>query len=136
MQASTSHLDRFRLSPNTGMIISAIGTVSNDVSTPASDSRGWAYFSLKGRLGDETGQTPGEEMTFYQSCYARLSGTKTYTISAYLESRRLDGYGHLEFETNNVAGVISAVPEPETYAMLLAGLAMVGWCARRRKAAR
>ncbi|WP_187362972.1 FxDxF family PEP-CTERM protein [Massilia aquatica] len=136
MQAGTFHLDRFKLSPNTGMIISALGTVSNDVSNPAIDSRGWAYFSLKGRLGDQEGQTPGEEMTFYQSYYARLSGTKTYTVSAYLESGSTGGYGHLEFETNNVAAVISAVPEPETYAMLLAGLAMMGWCARRRKAAR
>ncbi len=29
---------------------------------------------------------------------------------------------------------IAAVPEPETYAMLLAGLGLVGWMARRRKA--
>ena len=29
---------------------------------------------------------------------------------------------------------ITAVPEPDTYAMLLAGVGMVGWLARRRKA--
>ncbi|MEW5769005.1 MAG: alkaline phosphatase D family protein [Pseudomonadota bacterium] len=29
---------------------------------------------------------------------------------------------------------VAAVPEPETYAMLLAGLGLVGWAARRRKA--
>lgn len=28
---------------------------------------------------------------------------------------------------------VSAVPEPETYAMLLAGLGMIGFMARRRK---
>jgi len=31
--------------------------------------------------------------------------------------------------------VITAVPEPTTYAMLLAGLGCVGFIARRRKAA-
>jgi hypothetical protein len=30
--------------------------------------------------------------------------------------------------------MVSAVPEPETYAMLLAGLGLVGAIARRRKA--
>ncbi|MRW89131.1 PEPxxWA-CTERM sorting domain-containing protein [Duganella sp. FT80W] len=30
---------------------------------------------------------------------------------------------------------VSAVPEPETYAMLLAGLGLVGMMARRRKSA-
>ena len=37
------------------------------------------------------------------------------------------------FSATNVAGYVSAVPEPETYAMLLAGLALVGGLARRRK---
>lgn len=37
---------------------------------------------------------------------------------------------------NSLSGTIypvAAVPEPETYAMLLAGLGLVGWAARRRK---
>ena len=36
------------------------------------------------------------------------------------------------FETDNHA-IVSAVPEPETYAMLLAGLGLLGWHSRRRK---
>ena len=37
------------------------------------------------------------------------------------------------FNATNVAGYVSAVPEPETYAMLLAGLGLVGCMARRRR---
>ena len=37
----------------------------------------------------------------------------------------------VEFSTSTIA----AVPEPETYAMLIAGLGLVGFAARRRKQA-
>ncbi len=36
------------------------------------------------------------------------------------------------FQSANVAGYVSAVPEPETYAMLLAGLGLMGFAARRK----
>ena len=39
------------------------------------------------------------------------------------------------FKSVNVIGFAQPVPEPETYAMLLAGLGVVGFMARRRKAA-
>ncbi|WP_229211682.1 MULTISPECIES: FxDxF family PEP-CTERM protein [unclassified Duganella] len=39
------------------------------------------------------------------------------------------------FNPINVAGYVTPVPEPETYAMLLAGLGLVGFMARRRKQA-
>lgn len=37
------------------------------------------------------------------------------------------------FTTDQLPFAIAAVPEPETYAMLLAGLGLVGMAARRRK---
>ena len=39
------------------------------------------------------------------------------------------------FGANGVDLNVAAVPEPETYAMLLAGLGAIGWAARRRKRA-
>ena len=41
----------------------------------------------------------------------------------------------LNFGGSFNASTVSAVPEPETYAMLLAGLGVVGFMARRRKSA-
>ena len=46
----------------------------------------------------------------------------------------LDFDDHL-FSFTNIRAV-NAVPEPETYALMLAGLGVVGWAARRRKTAR
>jgi choice-of-anchor A domain-containing protein len=40
---------------------------------------------------------------------------------------------HEEIHLHNFSGNVSAVPEPATYAMLLAGLGLVGWTTRRRK---
>ena len=41
----------------------------------------------------------------------------------------------LIFGANGVDLNVAAIPEPETYAMLLAGLGAIGWAARRRKRA-
>lgn len=43
-----------------------------------------------------------------------------------------DGTGDQDFD-DMVLGVTAAIPEPETYALLLAGLGVVGFVARRRR---
>ena len=44
------------------------------------------------------------------------------------------GASFVSGSTFNIDGVVTAVPEPETYLMLLAGLAMIGFVMRRRAA--
>ncbi|MEO8991537.1 MAG: PEP-CTERM sorting domain-containing protein [Nitrosospira sp.] len=44
------------------------------------------------------------------------------------------GFSPIEVGMLKDLGYVSAVPEPETYSMLLAGLAVCGWIARRRQA--
>lgn len=42
------------------------------------------------------------------------------------------GLDNFQFRVNQADVVTTPVPEPETYAMLLAGLGLMGWVARRR----
>jgi hypothetical protein len=44
-----------------------------------------------------------------------------------------DNFNYGDGSNGNGGGVISPVPEPETYAMLLVGLGLIGFMARRRK---
>lgn len=64
-----------------------------------------------------------------------FEGFKTASAGEYFTGFQIEtlGQGYLPGITNVEVGV-SAVPEPETYAMLLAGLAMMGAVARRRQA--
>ena len=51
-----------------------------------------------------------------------------------LEARIGDFAGGPEtFLIYNLGGVTAPIPEPETYALMLAGLGVVGFVARRRK---
>jgi hypothetical protein len=42
-------------------------------------------------------------------------------------------YNDLSFSFTNTIGTPTGVPEPETYALMLAGLGVVGYAARRRR---
>lgn len=85
----------------------------------------WLRWSLTGSGASGPWQPPTSD--------ARIGNAAQASLLTDFEALSDTGSGkgvELPFALN---GTVSAVPEPETYAMLLAGLAMVGALARRRK---
>jgi hypothetical protein len=60
--------------------------------------------------------------------YSWSDGIPLFDIGVYNSSFALGGFQSIQGDSF----VLSAVPEPENYALLLAGLGLVGWRARRR----
>jgi hypothetical protein len=56
----------------------------------------------------------------------------SYTVDGYAEAYKKDAWASLSRDTASFTIQVSAVPEPETYAMLLAGLGLIGTVVRRR----
>lgn len=124
-----SHATRrlaFTLSPHTGLRISALGSL--DVApTDWADTRG--SLSLSGEFQDSGG--PFVEAQSFEDRYQTGHGTDSFQLSGYLSSgeEAVSGsFGMFVYTRTQV----SAVPEPSTVGMLLAGLALVGAAARRR----
>lgn len=74
--------------------------------------------------------------------YFDSTGWQTYTLATpYTGSLTFgvvnvgDNNNDSQLELRNVMTSATAVPEPETYAMLLAGLSLVGWMKRRKSSA-
>jgi hypothetical protein len=78
---------------------------------------------------------------FVPNAHSKINpGTTSFTqiIRTNARSYTVGNFGLLDGIGDNAAGFApaSAVPEPESYAMLLAGLGMIGTIIRRRKAKR
>lgn len=83
----------------------------------------------------------GLSMSLYQGIAG--DATADTLLSSGLEIDRSLGMGTYYFKVDGTAtgkvggfytfGAVAAVPEPETYALMLAGLGLVGFAARRRK---
>lgn len=129
----TAHrLQNFTLSANTGVTWSALGSLSADHTASGGGSAG-VYFG--GSLDDAVDEVI-EYGSFGESARTTL-GSGVYQLGGYLATRvAATGYVSAYVEISNNAFVeIPPVPEPESYAMLAAGLLVVG-AARRRKSAR
>ncbi|ATQ74843.1 hypothetical protein CR152_32040 [Massilia violaceinigra] len=134
MSASTTHSSTFILSPNTGIMFSAVAEISGEVSPLGPGDSAVMNVRMQGDISSRYGSDNAEMMDFTESYSKFTSGTQTYKMSGYLHSNQQEVMGSIRFSTDAVARVVSAVPEPESYAMLLAGLGLVGFCTRRKGA--
>jgi hypothetical protein len=74
---------------------------------------------------------------FIPNAHSKVNpGTTSFTqiIRTNATAYQVGNFGLLDGIGDNAAGFATAVPEPESYALLLAGLGMIGTIIRRRKA--
>ena len=116
------------------------GSTSQNMVAPA----GYTAYTWWGQNTESVYQI-GSTATFSITLSNVAVGTNTVGVSTYFGNAASNNgqqfvnnpYGnYTTFTTNTFSAVtVAAVPEPETYAMMLAGLGMVGFLARRRRRA-
>jgi hypothetical protein len=104
--------------------------LSNPLAVTASFSLGGGWDSFFANYGG-TNYNIGSGTTFSLAPTVALT---SYSITL-TGTRSLWSNGGLGIEFNGTKLAVAPVPEPETYAMLLAGLGLIGAIARRRKVA-
>ena len=111
------------------------GTTFTDLATFASNNNGAALpLWFNGRTVDLSSIAEADNQA---SITFRVVAAFAPDTGAYVASNTGASYstaGTWRFDMVTVSGAVAPVPEPETYAMLLAGLAGVGGVARRRRA--
>lgn len=106
------------------------GSVENGASTGNTGNAYGGQFYVGNKfygIGPLVTGAIGDELSVVQY-YSAVGSLGKLTFAEYDASFKLDANGVLTY-------AVAAVPEPETYALLLAGLGLVGAAARRRKAA-
>ncbi|WP_229477246.1 PEP-CTERM sorting domain-containing protein [Massilia rubra] len=121
-------ITNFTLSPHTQMIITALGSVSENRLGVFDSSV--ARIAMRGKLLDES----GDWVDSFSKSYQTDAGSTTLRMYASLSTDEFVRSGNFDVVTQaTLAGQISSVPEPSAYAMLLAGTVLVGAMARRRR---
>lgn len=93
----------------------------------------WLWTNNGGNVQFSFTRGVNDKTSFDLSGYAPLLATLGATSFTKVGIGGLDTFGASQgFDLDAVS--ITAVPEPSTYALLLAGLGIVGWCARHRHA--
>jgi hypothetical protein len=111
----------------------------------AAPSLGSVTSGINGNAGCRTGGTPGACFSF--ATPLALTSSMTWRIdfaasaplvfdTPHIKVQFLDKIGDTKTKSSLLSQdlVVSSVPEPETYALLLAGLGLIGVAARKRKA--
>lgn len=136
-----THLSTFTLSANTLVIFSANATVQSQVNNivrvfdGATDyANASAYLQVSG-LGGAAWQDATSTVDAYayaDETFSSRSGNLSVSFSNASASISTGNLNARAIVEGNIA--VTAVPEPETYAMLLAGLGLVGAVTRRNSA--
>jgi hypothetical protein len=115
----------YRLFDNAGtLLINQIGVKANEIWDAGSEAFDPAAAAFVGNNDLRTAQNGVVNFNF-----AELSGFNGLTTAAgYVFNSALAA----QTDVYRISFQVAAVPEPETYALMLAGLAAVGWVARRR----
>jgi hypothetical protein len=115
-----------------GDISNVSGGVSSITTNPGNNPLGNFNFSFD--FGSNSDQLiTGETVTWKVSNFNvnNLSDNGSGEFAIWIDNAKLTGEGKAWYGVTNTT--INPVPEPETYAMLLAGLGMMGFIVRRRK---
>ncbi|MTV52885.1 PEP-CTERM sorting domain-containing protein [Massilia buxea] len=76
----------------------------------------------------------GLDLTVANTALAQQGFQSGYVNGQWYWERYLEAASDITVSDLTLTVQVTAVPEPSTYAMLLAGLCVAGWAARRRKA--
>lgn len=116
-------------------VISAGGGSEGSFTLTGTDTNGTAPLNLPAAFDFVVGLKGGNEYALWGFDNVMVTGVQSGTFSIVFTNQggNIPALSHMiVFGREAGGGTISAVPEPRTYAMLLAGLGLVGFAARRK----